>query len=596
MMHDDESNMLTPDIKFHLVRKIEIHKIIALAGLALLPHEEKFLEFHKSAGVILFERNVDDLSQLAELVESVKERLRIDGLDPLIMADHEGDLVSVLHRVIGVPPAPLAIAAAGDLDLARSVARATGEMMLKLGINSVLAPSADCIFDLTSPITGLRSFGYDPERVADCVRETIAGFQEAGVLTCAKHFPGHGSTREDSHETLPVVEKTLEKLRAEDILPFASAVKQGTEMIMTAHIAYRTGGGLDDAKPASFAREMIQGVLRGELGFDGVVITDALEMAGARIYAQSNYGGIAGGLERPLLAGSDLLLYSKPVPEELFLEGESMMSLQVMETIIHTLERVVNRERIEKKLEQAAEAHEGVRALLSILNESERRIRRLRESATARAVPLREQDEQAVIQLSDYPSIPTIYRAVAEKGIVLLRDPARFLPVEPDTSCVLVPIVHRPQGMIGGQRVDDFIAVLMKHFTAWRRTAEVNGFEDSDGTGSYLPLFTQPASARRLDLLTKLPEDASRMILLVSMRGAPPVEFMEGVSAFINAHPCPLVLVTGWPLTAWIPEDTGALLTLGSSKQVASATASILAGKREAVGLIERIMPPPERA
>lgn len=592
MTTNRESEFLTPDITFHLVRKIEIHKIVALGGPSLLPHEEKFLEFHKSAGVMLLERNVESISQLAELIESVKEHLRSDDLDPLIMADHEGDLVSVLQRVIGTPPAPLAVAAAGDVTLAREVARATGTMMRKLGINCVLAPSADCSFDLTSPITGLRTFGYDPERVAEYVAATIAGYQDAGVLACAKHFPGHGSTREDSHETLPVVEKTLDRLKREDMVPFARAVEQGVEMIMTAHVAYKTGEDAGELKPASFAREMVQDMLRRDMGFDGVVITDALEMAGARDHAGTHYGGIAGGLERPLLAGSDLLLYSKPVPQEMFLEGESMMSLEVMETIIHTLERVVNRERIERKLERAAEAHEGVRALLSLLGESERRVRHLRGLATSRAHPPREQETEKIILLSDYPTVPAIYRTVAEKGIILLRDPSRFLPLDEHISCVLVPIVHRPRGMISGQDVEDFIAVLMKHFTAWRRTVAVTGFEDSDGTGSFKPRFQEPGSAGRLDFLTGLPEDASRIIPLVSMRGAPPVEFMEGLTAFVDTHPCPLVLVTGWPLTDWIPADTGVLLTLGSSKQVASVTASILTGKTEAAGMQERILPP----
>lgn len=591
MTNHNESEFLTPDIKFHLVRKIEIHKIIALDGPALLPHEEKFLEFHRSAGVILFERNVESISQLSELIESVTERLCMDDLDPLIMADHEGDLVSVLKRVIGVPPAPLAVAAAGDLDLARQVARETGAMMRKLGINCVLAPSADCSFDLTSPITGLRTFGYDPERVAEYVAATIAGFQEAGVLACAKHFPGHGSTREDSHETLPIVKKPLEQLRREDMIPFARAVRQGVEMIMTAHVAFETGGAADDLKPASFERGMIRDVLREDMGFRGVVITDALEMAGARVHAGTQYGGIAGGLERPLLAGSDLLLYSKPVPRELSLEGESMMSLEVMETIIRTLERVANRERIERKLEEAAEAHEGVRALLSILNESEERIRNLRDLATERAQPPREQERDKIIALSDYPTVPAIYRTVAEKGIILLRDPAHFLPVDRDLSCVLVPIVHRPRGMIAGQTVDDFIALLLKQFTGWRRTAEVMGFEDGDGTGSLEPRFRKQGRAGRLDFLPGLPEDASSVIPLVSLRGAPPVEFMEGLTAFIDTRPCPLVLVTGWPLIDWIPSDTGALLTLGSSRQVAAVTASILSGETSAAGVPERVLP-----
>jgi beta-N-acetylhexosaminidase len=134
-------DILTPDVRFHLVRRMERHKVIALAGPSLLPHEQKYLEFHNVAGVILFQRNVHSLSQVGELIQSVVETLDDDAPPPLIMADHEGDLVSELRDIIGAPPSALAIAAAGDTDLAADVARETGMAMRKLGLNAVLAPA-----------------------------------------------------------------------------------------------------------------------------------------------------------------------------------------------------------------------------------------------------------------------------------------------------------------------------------------------------------------------------------------------------------------------------------------------------------------------
>src|SRR5262245_52533650 len=184
-----EHDILTPEIRFHLIRKMERHKVIALAGPRLLPHERKYLEFHAVSGVILFARNIESLSQVGELIASVCEELSREGLNPLIMADHEGDFVAELRQIIGVPPAALAIAATQDLDLAAEVAFETGTAMRKLGANVVLAPVADCYFESPSAITGLRTFGADPERVAEFVEQTIAGFRSAGVLSCAKHFP-----------------------------------------------------------------------------------------------------------------------------------------------------------------------------------------------------------------------------------------------------------------------------------------------------------------------------------------------------------------------------------------------------------------------
>ena len=134
---------ISPEIKFHLVRKIECHKIVGLARLELMEHEAKYLEFHRIAGVILFGRNVESFSQVRDLVESVRRKMAGDGLDPIVAVDHEGDFVSELKKLIGIPPSAMAIAATGDPDLAYDVALETGQAMAKLGVNAVFAPGAD---------------------------------------------------------------------------------------------------------------------------------------------------------------------------------------------------------------------------------------------------------------------------------------------------------------------------------------------------------------------------------------------------------------------------------------------------------------------
>jgi beta-glucosidase-like glycosyl hydrolase len=346
MPMEKEHDILTPEIRFHLIRKMERHKVIALAGPRLLPHERKYLEFHSVAGIILFSRNIESLSQVGELIDSVCEELQRDGQAPLIMADHEGDFVAELKQVIGVPPSLLAIAATGDIDLATQVAFETGNAMKKMGVNTVLAPVADCYFERGSAITGLRTFGADPRRVAAFVEQTIAGYRASGVLCCAKHFPGHGATDEDSHETMPEVRKSAEDLSGTDLVPFRAAIAAGADMMMMSHIAYPLER--EGLIPASFDSRLIRTMLRGELGYDGVVITDALEMAGARWYTSERSGMVSGGNERSLLAGADLLLHTRPIPEHVQVEqgSEPVMSINVMETIVRTLERIVDRERI----------------------------------------------------------------------------------------------------------------------------------------------------------------------------------------------------------------------------------------------------------
>ena len=156
-MNDERNTVLSPEVKFQLIRKLERHKVIGLAATELEPHEAKYLEFHRLSGVILFERNLDSLPQITDLIGEVDQRLSEEGLAPLVMADHEGDFVSELRKLIGVPPSAMAIAATGDPELARAVAYETGAAMAKLGVNVVLAPVADCYLDPASPITGLRS-------------------------------------------------------------------------------------------------------------------------------------------------------------------------------------------------------------------------------------------------------------------------------------------------------------------------------------------------------------------------------------------------------------------------------------------------------
>jgi hypothetical protein len=145
--------------------------------------------------------------------------------------------------------------------------------------------------------------------------------------------------------------------------------------------------------------------------------------------------------------------------------------------------------------------------------------------------------------------------------------------------------------MIGGQDIDDFLEVLLKHFPSWKRTAEICGFEEDMDLATVRPVFDHGARGGRIDERADLPPDGSRNIIVFSARGAPPQEFIGGLERFIGIFPSSLVVVTGWPLIEWIPPDTGALVTFGASMQAASAAAAILAGEAIAQGIMARVMP-----
>ena len=604
-MTDNPELKMPPGIKFYLIKRIETHKVIALSETRLMPHEQKYLEFHNVAGVILFERNIRSLSQLSDLLGGIRETLPLESPPPLIMVDHEGDAVSVLRRLIGTPPAPGAIAAAGDPSLARQVACETGREMKKLGINVVLAPVADCLLNPASPITGLRCFGSDPERVAEYVAESVRGYKEAGLISCAKHFPGHGSTPEDSHETLPVVNKSREDLARADLAPFIAAIRAGVEMVMISHVAFPLGENIE--RPASFDRRIINGMLRDECGFGGVVITDALDMAASRDYRQDRFGGLVGGMERPLFAGSDLLLYSEPVPVELEIEDENgrVTSLKVMEMIIHTLDRIIDQDRAEQKVREAAAENEALQSLLGILDRSEQRILSLREqlreeglaAETVDREPAVETPDRApaadkVIRLEDYASTPSIYQTVAEDSIVLDGDTEGFVPVHDGLECLVMPVAFLSGLSLSPQNLSEFTAGLRRAFPSWGRTDLIVDFaEDADGR-------MQPVSSRDLKYGPRQDREEGSgsesfppaqqssftvpadMILLpvFSSRGFRPEEFMARFEEFLRLYQPSLMIITGYPVTTGLPESLGRLYTFGASPQNAAATARVLAG------------------
>jgi beta-N-acetylhexosaminidase len=249
------------------------------------------------AGHTLFGTNVADPAQVGLLTAELRTVRR----DALIAIDEEGgDVTRMAHRTGSPYPGNAALGTVDDPDLTRSVYAAIGADLAAAGINLDLAPTVDVNTAADNPVIGTRSFGADPLLVARHAAAAIEGLQSTGVAACAKHFPGHGATTADSHLELPTVDAEMTLLRHRDLPPFAAAVAAGTQAIMTAHIRVPalTGSG-----PATFSHPTLTGLLRGEYGFRGAIVTDALEMKGAALAA----GGIGEAAVLALAAGADLL-------------------------------------------------------------------------------------------------------------------------------------------------------------------------------------------------------------------------------------------------------------------------------------------------
>jgi beta-N-acetylhexosaminidase len=221
-------------------------------------------------GVILFARNVDSPDQLRRL----SDRLHDARSELVIGIDEEGGDVTRLEARTGSSyPGNCALGAVDDPALTREVAAAIGADLARAGIDLDLAPVVDVNTNPENPIIGVRAFGSDPTLVARHSAAWVEGVQTAGVAACAKHFPGHGDTATDSHLALPVV---TEDPHVRALMPFAAAIESGARAVMSAHIVVPDL----DAVPATASRKVMVGILRDELGFDGVAITDGLEMRG----------------------------------------------------------------------------------------------------------------------------------------------------------------------------------------------------------------------------------------------------------------------------------------------------------------------------
>ncbi len=236
-----------------------------------------------------------------ESVRSVTEELeRMSPIPLLFGCDAERGLGQIVSGG-SVFPFTMALGAAGDEGLAYSQALLTASEMRRCGLNLVFAPVLDVNSNSDNPIINIRSFGDDPGLVSRMGSAFIKGCRSGGVFSCVKHFPGHGSVAVDSHSELPVLSLTREELFGRDLVPFESAISAGADMLMTAHIALPGITGTGD--PATVSDKVVKGVLRTELGYDGIVITDSFRMSGI-----SDLGDEPGQSLRAIGAGCDIIL------------------------------------------------------------------------------------------------------------------------------------------------------------------------------------------------------------------------------------------------------------------------------------------------
>ncbi|MBP3646835.1 MAG: beta-N-acetylhexosaminidase [Clostridia bacterium] len=290
-------------MELSLRQKIGQLVLYSMDGNAITPETETFIREYCIGNVIHFGNNVTDFSGAKALNKQLRDLIleSCAGIEPFISIDHEGGRVFRFSQDFTWFPSHLSLSAADSESLTEAVGFAMGEELRAAGFNLNFAPVVDVNSNIGNVVIGVRSFGDNPEDVTRHGAAMARGMQRAGVMACLKHFPGHGDTTLDSHYFLPTVDKSLDELRATELKPYADILPQGAaDSIMTTHILFPQIE--KERVPATMSPSILQGILRKELGFNGVIVSDGMHML-----AIKDHYGVARGCVMAIKAGLDLL-------------------------------------------------------------------------------------------------------------------------------------------------------------------------------------------------------------------------------------------------------------------------------------------------
>jgi beta-N-acetylhexosaminidase len=280
--------------------------MVGFLGSSVSKDFAAFIREYQPGGVILFSRNLESVGQIVDLTNHLQ---RLSPHSPLLISiDQEGGRVSRLPKGFTIFPPCEGVGRCNSYELAYAAASVVAAELRCVGINMNMAPVLDVNSNPDNPVIGDRAFGSTPAVVCEMGQATVAGLQDNRVVACGKHFPGHGDTAADSHKELPVVAAPLQRLREVEWPPFEHAIQHGVASMMTAHVRYDA---LDPQRPATLSPEIIQSLLREQFRYDGVVLTDDLEM-----HAIIDHYGIGDASVLAFQAGCDILLICKDYDRE----------------------------------------------------------------------------------------------------------------------------------------------------------------------------------------------------------------------------------------------------------------------------------------
>lgn len=377
----------------------------------MTPGMKKEIEEHLLGGTILFNENVETTEQTVDLVQDYKETA--DKFGMLVTIDQEGGIVTRLQDGTDLP-GNMAIGAVDSDELARQAGSVIGAELASLGINMNLAPVMDVNNNPDNPVIGVRSFGENPVRVGELGNAYAAGLQEHNIAAAAKHFPGHGDTTIDSHIGLPEVPHDRERIREVELVPFQAAREEGMDAIMTAHVTFPNidntvvssrEDGSDIALPATLSKEVLTGLMREDMGFEGVIMTDAMNMEAIDTHFEPVDAAV-----RTINAGTDIVLMPVGLPE-------------VYDGVIEAVKRgEIEQDRIDDAVKRILllKMHRGIFVQESPPDRSE-----LKKEALA------------VVGSEEHQKIE---QNIAEQSITIVKNEDNILPLKADSEHVITII------------------------------------------------------------------------------------------------------------------------------------------------------------
>lgn len=478
-----------------LKEKIGQMLMVGFDGTSAPSYLLDWLASGRIGGIYLFARNVESPAQVKQLVDACHNAAKYPVL---VGIDQEGGAVARLRAGFSEGPGAMALAASRDMQLAEDIAFMMGRELTALGINWNFAPVADVAHNSANPSVGTRSAGQDKDLVRDIVVAQIRGFERAGVASTAKHFPGLGNTEIDTHDALAKVSGSLRYLYEEDLIPFRGAISATVPCIMTTHVMFEE---LDNHYPASLSPRVIDGLLRGELGYDRAVCTDCMEMK-----AVTDGWGAGESAVLAVLAGVDILLFS------------------------HT------RARQEAAFDALLEAAESGRISTERLDKSVARIETIK-----RRYPLDDRPPLEIIACDNHRSLA---RKAARAGTILLRPPDRWPLTRHRSPLLCIEFATQLYSSQEDQESDTALSRYLCQRLPHAKSLIVRSETELD------PIFAQT------ELLDTAPE-----ILIIATRNAHLVTWQaRAAQAAIDRRPGAVLLCLRDPYDANVISGAGVIL------------------------------------